>query len=162
MFFPDKSKIVFVDIDGVLATLNTRYNYFDLECVQRLNKILNTVPSVIVVSSTWRLGLSVPQLKTLFLTGSSGSRAIHNLVIQNNVDLSKAVIDKTPVTSSGYRGKEIELFLSKYAFKVNNFVILDDDSDMVPYMDRLVKTDSYKGLCDEDVEKAIEILRKDI
>lgn len=44
---------------------------------------------------------------------------------------------------------------------ITSFVILDDDSDMEPHMDKLVKTDYRKGLQDEEVQKAIRILKGD-
>lgn len=42
---------------------------------------------------------------------------------------------------------------------IESFVILDDNDDMEPFMDRLVQTSWFAGLTQEDVKKAIKILK---
>ena len=46
-------------------------------------------------------------------------------------------------------------------YQLRSFIILDDDSDMEPFMDRLINTDCYKGILSEDADKAIEMLKED-
>jgi len=41
---------------------------------------------------------------------------------------------------------------------VESFVIIDDDSDMKPFMDKLVQTSFNKGLQQKYVDKAIQLL----
>jgi len=59
------------------------------------------------------------------------------------------------------RGKEIKAWIDKYPTEFNNFVILDDDSDMEPLMDSFVKTDVYEGFRFVHFMAARSILKKD-
>lgn len=70
----------------------------------------------------------------------------------------RRVIGTTPTLDGDWvRGKEIEKWISdNYAPK--SFVIIDDDTDMEPYMDRLVKTECEFGLTDKDADKALDML----
>ena len=59
-----------------------------------------------------------------------------------------------------FRGLEIDYYLSKH-HDVSNYVIIDDDSDMLLYQkDYFVKTDYNIGIQQCDVDKAINILNK--
>ena len=58
------------------------------------------------------------------------------------------------------RGLEISEYINKSGL-VQNYVILDDDSDMLYIQkDHFIKTDTYKGLSEENVQQAIQILNK--
>jgi hypothetical protein len=95
-----------------------------------------------VVSSTWRKYKTLAALQEIFKT---------------NRILPERMIGTTPVSENGYRGEEIETYLKNHP-EITEFVIIDDDSDMDPFMDRLVKTDSRNGLTFTDAEKVIEML----
>ena len=89
------------------------------------------------------------------------------------------VIGKTPsrcpiLSWSGHRGTEIYMWLNNIfncrnltytrntkeeIFKVDNFVILDDDSDMEPFMNKHIKTKFDCGLQEKHSNKAIKILK---
>ena len=59
------------------------------------------------------------------------------------------------------RGEEIQVWMDKESEKneIESFVILDDDSDMLPeQMGNFIHVDGQVGLVDKDVFKAIEIL----
>lgn len=59
-----------------------------------------------------------------------------------------------------YRGVEIKQYLDEHQ-EIENYVILDDDSDMLlSQKDHFIKTDSESGISEEDVKRAIEILNK--
>lgn len=153
------------------------YYEFDPGCVYQLNRILDSTGSKIVVSSTWRIGKSIQELQELFGT----------------VGIIGEVIDTTPSffakgshndTKIGYtipRGCEIDWWLNEkgkfqrinwsklkqleYLEKsdVKNYVILDDDSDMLySQREHFVKTHNYTGLTEETADKAIEILNTPI
>jgi hypothetical protein len=75
------------------------------------------------------------------------------------------IIGATPrSTESKARGKEIDAWLSGSGIDrrdpVGSFVILDDDADMEPHMDRLIQTSWQYGLQDEHVVRAIEMLNQ--
>lgn len=77
----------------------------------------------------------------------------------------KNIIDKTPITVFNpiyhySRGEEIDMWLQQNP-SVINYVIIDDREDMMKHqMDHFVKINSYRGITDEDVEKALNILDK--
>lgn len=128
-----------------------------------------------VVSSTWRHGRTVEDLQALL----------------NQVGFIGEVIDKTPnimtklnVEGSGYtvpRGCEIDWWLeNKGNFqrinwsqkvqqeyidkaKVKNYIILDDDSDMLyGQREHFMKTPNSHGLTKEITEATIKILNKSV
>jgi hypothetical protein len=51
--------------------------------------------------------------------------------------------------------------LDAHGENVESFVILDDDSDLEPYMNRAVIVNGEVGLTEADVDKAIEILGRE-
>lgn len=58
------------------------------------------------------------------------------------------------------RGVEIAEYLTEHS-DITNYVILDDDSDMLlEQKDHFIQTDSYLGINEDDVEQAIKILNK--
>ena len=59
-----------------------------------------------------------------------------------------------------YRGVEIEQWLSEHK-DVTNYVILDDDSDMLLSQKKhFIKTHALRGISKRDVKRAINILTK--
>lgn len=181
-----KSKIIFLDVDGVLncndwyvkryalvqANVETRNHPYDEFCpdaVARLNKLTDATGAKIVISSTWRLGRDLDELQTLF----------------KEVGITGEVIDKTDHFGGikGYgipRGCEIDHWLNQHKFQrinwsiktqmeyaekseIDNYVIFDDDSDMLyNQREHFIKTSQKTGLDDGDIEKAIELLSKPI
>lgn len=138
-------KVLFLDFDGVINTFrnsNEDGEIFSAVCCKNLNKLLSEVPDLkIVVSSSWRHG---------------GLEYVKKVLKKNNIDNSR-VIDITGV-EHGNRGNQIKCWLDRHK-DVKQFVILDDDADMEPVKDRLIKTSSYIGLTTDQVEKAIKMLK---
>lgn len=153
-------RIIFLDIDGVLASFDylriishlkeknpDRYGYaFDLRCVKNLQWILNECPDVkIVISSSWK-SMKINKLLDMWKI-----RDLPGEIIDITPDLLRTKIESS-------RGDEIQEWLSKHS-EVKSYVIIDDDSDMLLHqMDRFVKTDPIIGLTVKDSEKAIKIL----
>jgi len=149
-------KIVFLDVDGVLNSKNelvrvynethkphSGYNYpFDKKCLYNLRKIITDTDSKIVITSTWRK--------------DEEGRNILNGVLKL-YGLDKYVIGYTPILDTS-RGEEIKQYLLEN--KCDNFVILDDDSDMGELTVFLIKTNRQFGLTDGDAQKAIKKLNK--
>lgn len=70
------------------------------------------------------------------------------------------ILDTTSILRKCNRGDEIRSWLEKHP-EVVSFVILDDDSDMCEFTEtNLVKTSYARGLREEHVIKAIEMLNK--
>lgn len=161
-------KVIFLDFDGVLNSIESfelMHNHNELRRdtphkmhIDPLNKIIQATDAKLVISSTWRKSCSSSMLgRFLRLCGCEGE-----------------AIGKTPVLDTD-RGLEIKVWLEVYnhclkkgnewfAFgwkpkeSIENFIILDDDSDMDPFMDRLVQTKD--GLREEHIKPAIELLNE--
>jgi len=158
-------KILFLDIDGVLnsdewfranadhledGTLEPHRD-LDREAVERLNQIIKATDARIVISSTWRKFYSFLGLRDVL--SANGFRYPLN------------IIDTTPHRPSYYRGQEIGLWLHESRFQnvlatdsVENFVILDDCTDLDPFLNELVQTQWEGGLQDEHVAEVIRRL----
>ena len=136
-------RIVFLDIDGVLAPIRRwdRYGDVDPACMQVLNEIVTRAGADVVVSSTHRHGKSVAELQAILQAdGFTG-----------------CVVDKTPSGAPGDdRGTEIAAWLAEHA--VGGFVIIDDHADMGALRTHLVQTHPAQGLQPTDGPRAIATL----
>ena len=64
----------------------------------------------------------------------------------------------TPIINNQHiRGDEIRLYLCEHK-EIDNFIIINDDSDMGEYIDRLVKTNTYVGFTYNDYVRALHLL----
>lgn len=158
-------RVIFLDFDGVLnshQSFNFWHNkrdqskwenelysewqgslkeYLAMEfCPIALNNmedLIRKVPDLkVVVSSTWRLGETVESLKK---------------ILEPAKLLSAAIIDVTPHfrwtkdKEEATRGHEIQDWLDRHP-EVTDYVIIDDDSDMLPSQkERFVKTSFMHG-----------------
>lgn len=187
----ERKNIVFLDIDGVLNSeeyyirrhqdiengklsydeLRTQYPYFEIDnlAVTRLNRIVEECDAEIVISSTWRLNRTPLELQRILET--CGFKGI--------------VLDKTEHLGgvNGYtvpRGCEIEKWLKSQKFQrinwsrekqeqtskesyIRNYIILDDDSDMLlSQKEHFIHTSFKKGLTDQLTDSAITTLNKNL
>lgn len=150
------TKYLFLDIDGVMNSTQSihlyyrqgkrgRVNDFCPIAVSNLNYIIEQVPDLkIVISSTWRLGNTVEQLKEILVKAG-----VHNA----------NVVGKTPNLRTG-RDTEIRAWLTYNADRQEyRFAVLDDGiADMHGVEANLVRTSSYHGLLWADVLKVLNIL----
>jgi 16S rRNA C1402 (ribose-2'-O) methylase RsmI len=151
-------KVLFLDIDGVLNSHQSIRMFFRQAGMpssgaaihfcpissSNLQEIMARIPDLkIVVSSTWRIGNTLETMREELR--SSG------------IDLNR-VIGMTPVfrNLSRERGLEIQKWLDDHP-EVSEFVIVDDDSDMLHLMPKLVQTDTRLGLM---WDKAADILTR--
>lgn len=138
-------KIIFLDIDGVLNYENSK-NKVEEEKVKLLKEIVDQTGAEIVLSSDWRYWWDKPDED-------------FKLLIDKLNKFGLKLISKTPETAHGYRGAEIHQWLNEWTGEaVERFVILDDNIDMKPYMDRLVWTDFKYGLSKRAVKRAVKLL----
>lgn len=136
-------RVIFLDIDGVLAPIANHVHYGDLDpgCLQVLNEIVAQSGADVVISSTWRFGKTVAELQTILAERGFIGR----------------VIDKTSTEAHGYdRGEEIAAWLAEHP--VAGCVILDDHHDMGKLIGHLVQTNGSVGLCATDTARALEKL----
>ena len=141
-------KIVFLDVDGVLNTMDSLGEAEDdsdflfdkksgspLEkrCLNNLIQILLKTGAKIVVTSTWRM---FPD-KMQFLTRTVDEMFDHAVAWQNAENAETEKLNKTPVfigittdagapPFGGGRGQEVRLWLEGHP-ECERFVVLDDD-----------------------------------
>ena len=136
-------RVVFLDVDGVLAPIREwdRYGDLDPACIRALNEIVAGSDADVVVTSTWRHGRTVAELQAwLDAEGFTGR-----------------VLDATPTDMPGAcRGDEIAAWLAANA--VGAFVILDDHADMGALAAHLVQTHPARGLAADEVARALALL----
>ena len=171
-------KIIFLDIDGVLNSEKwyiERFdknlypnleNYplceFDPLAIEQLNLLTDKTNAKIVISSTWRMGRTIDELKKLF----------------EEVGIKGEIIGITPhlTFNDGYgveRGNEINILIDLNCIRwwdkifdekeknitLESYVILDDDPDMLlEQKDNFVRTSWRDGLTALHTRKAIKIL----
>jgi hypothetical protein len=152
-------KVIFLDIDGVLNFNGCRDKigglYFVNESkIKLLKQIVDETDAKIVLSSTWRKGWFHRD------QGFTDGWADDFTALENKLaEYGLTFISRTPITSEGYRGTEIDMWLKNWkGEEVTNFIIIDDDTDMKPHMDRLVQTSFNSGLLEKHVNKAIKML----
>ena len=111
------SRVLFLDIDGVLCTHRTmtiEHSWeWDTVGIRMLNKLLEKYDYQLVLSSTWRYGGN-----SSMLLRSHGFKNIHKDDATPNIALEK-------------RGVEIKAWLDAHP-EIKHYAILDDDSDMLP------------------------------
>jgi len=148
------SKVVFLDIDGVLVTKRSLKGCTSWEksavpdCIEALNRLTAESGAEIVVSSAWRLdGLdSVREVLQVWKV-SGNLRGI-------TPDLSRTEEAMTHVVP---RGREIKAWLAQNP-DVQSYVILDDERDMDGLDGKLIHIACDYGLTAEDVSAALRML----
>ena len=182
-------KVLFLDIDGVLNSENWfgyvqycinndmynrvlnfvdidnehKYKYIDDERIKRklnmiddraianLNRIVEETGCKVVLSSSWRSSRESDNALTEYILKLKGFK-------YELYGVTPRIWAKEFGTQ---RGEEIQVWMDKESEKneIESFVILDDDSDMLPeQMGNFIHVDGQVGLVDKDVFKAIEIL----
>ena len=154
-------KIIFLDVDGVLNTSNNilkEYKndndttssriHLDRDCVNNLKEIVDRTNAQLVLSSSWR--------KSGFY-----STTLKNLEYQLNSN-GMILLDCTPILWDATRGTEIKEWLKSKSkiYKIESYVILDDEEDMDDLIDHLVKTTYDDGLTHDLINIACDILNK--
>ena len=156
------SKVIFLDIDGVLNNSNHTLKLinllgmeqyyqlnkdlgelpFDYESCVLLHKLIKKTQAEIILSSTWRIS---PYL-------------IKGIERYANIEIK----DITPKLGfEAIRGNEIQQYLDTHK-EITNYVILDDDKDMLEnQLNHFVNTDWKVGFCKADYDKALKILKEE-
>lgn len=166
-------KVVFLDFDGVLNSHQSAHfwhnrrdqskwendlysdwpgtlrEYIAQEfcpiALSNMAELIRRCPEIkIVVSSTWRLGETVASLQKILFPEPL---------------VANAIIGVTPRFVGDIRGEEIQDWLNRHP-EVTNYVIIDDDSDMLEsQMDNFVRTNSMHGFQYRDMIKALRIFQ---
>ena len=164
------TKIIFLDIDGVLnterwhdrcveagAAYADNFGYeFDPEAVEGLRRIVDETRADIVISSSWKFwGLSTMQ--KLWASRDLPGKVID--VTPNNVsDEMLLSIDLDMMMLPAGKGSEIKEWLTTNG-NPDSYAILDDMDDMLPeQQSRFVQIDPSVGITREDADRVITIL----
>lgn len=166
-------KIIFLDIDGVLATpeyLKDGMWALNPEKQKLLGEILDQTGAKIVLSSSWRFNTLEKTKEHMESEGFLFNDKLIGVTIRAYHYLEKG----TKIHLSIPRGVEIKQWIDTHIHSENGknwkrkelgkdftYVILDDESDMLlEHKDNFIKTKSAIGLTDSDVIRAVEILNK--
>ena len=123
-------KVIFLDIDGVLLTMDTFARGIpDSDPIAYLNWLTETTGAVIVLSSSWRIGKTHEDLQILF----------------DNWGILGILHSVTPDLIST-RGREIDAWIEVYG-SPKSMIILDDEDDFEPWqLPSLIRTTMEDGL----------------
>ena len=133
--------IVFTDIDGVLNPhWKSKWCPKAVAIYCRMCKDFNLKP---VITSTWRLAHDKNALQKIFL--------------DNNIDID--ILDFTPHIDQADRGLEIRSWLDSN--QCDLYIVLDDKvSDIVAYVDNVIKVRSWIGLTEEEYKEVSILIKK--
>lgn len=157
--------VVFLDFDGVIvtrdsivasiedrrsrSTLRDRANQqIDPGLVENVSALCLSIGAQIVISSSWR-------------GTSDEDRALLEDILWNlGLDTSIAVVGQTPHLGTE-RGREICAWLDRFrpGWERSSVLILDDDDDLEPLLDRWVKCSWIWGFGPEQLEQAKSMMR---
>lgn len=166
-------KVIFLDIDGVLATnkqffTNTANFWkknewarelkvpypFDKGCVDIFNSILEQTDAEIVLSSDWKLHWDLIDLDTIFKENGVNKSP---RFLTKNEDVSMTWIERN-------RAYQIGMFIQD--FNITDYVVIDD-LDLHSFMEtrgddkNFIQTRSDMGLKQQNIkEKIIKVLTK--
>ena len=178
-------KILFLDIDGVLATdkscelpripfpddfhipFNDGWTRLDESCIDRFNQIIDSTGAKIVLSSSWRLAGDEHVIDYLKSQGIDGDfidyTPIHYYERYPENDWNDDVECWGIGRRINNRREEISYWFEGCApivlrDEIESFVILDDERYMGDMSSSHVCTEESIGIQDCDVKKAIKIL----
>ncbi len=165
-------KIIFLDIDGVLNSQllfrkkrkrrkdedkeDYHLSMIDETNIRFLNLLIKETGAKVVISSTWRMGNTMPYLQSLL----------------NKKGFKGEIIAFTPILQSegSLRGNEIYVWIqqnikmllggtSNVGSDFKQYVIFDDDSDMLYWQrNNFIQVDAYCGLTPNQCYRAKFIL----
>ena len=124
--------ILFLDFDGVLRRLTSDPSHFDKDCLDCFELSIRQCPEVkIVISSTWRLAMSL--------------KAIRNRFSPDVAEKIVGVTPEAPINSLHSRYKEICTYLKKPGVEAKRWIAIDDDPELYPKGAPVLVTDPNRG-----------------
>lgn len=147
-------KIIFLDIDGVLNNLNDKLGIYPInqDCVKCFNKLIQETKANIVLISSWRY---------MIMRGDMKLKGFETMLRTHGVNCYQRFIGLTPPDDViEERNDQVEFWLMNTNYKVDQFVILDDQEPFPSFPNNFIKTNWQFGLTEKDVERAISILNE--
>ncbi len=122
---------IFLDIDGVLRRLSADPSCLEPRCVEQFGLAVRPIEELkIVISSTWRLAMSLGELRGHFPD-----------------EIAARIVGVTPeLTDDGphVRYREIMAYLSARGID-ESWLAIDDDPELFPQQAPALITDPYQG-----------------
>ena len=164
-------KVIFLDIDGVLNSERLAkqlynkgikchgddgvYNFIDENVVNKLVQFCKIYNIKLVISSSWRHFYFDDTIKFF---QEKRNKKLHSLIPYIIGQTPRLYKEKETGSSEQLcRGDEIQYYIDTY--HIENYVILDDDSDMLDsQLEHFIQTDYKYGLLDKDFKKMKTIL----
>jgi HAD domain in Swiss Army Knife RNA repair proteins len=154
-------RVVFLDFDGVLnnadwihkmhaaghkhaSFLQKHQDDLNPDAVKLVSDFVLEMEARVVISSSWRILHPIGELRIMLKNRGWDDRNL--------------IIDKTPRTSRGFRGDEVNQWLSEHP-EVTSHVIFDDDGDFHD-IQPLVKTTWDSGITPFHIQVAKDLLTK--
>jgi len=165
-------RLLFLDFDGVLNSSRSMgfrkecklcggLCWFDPKAIARLNTVLERTGAMIVVSSSWRVGRKLTELREIL-----HGHGVTEFTVVAATPTPFTLLEKTGqlLTTAVTRGEEIAAWLKlREGYRTpRSWAIVDDDPSMAPVAHRHVKTDWTEGLLDEHVEKLCALLLEEM
>lgn len=152
--------IIFLDFDGVVNTIYYRFyprlNRYDLkyateedgfvnneQAIQLLNKLYDSFPFDIVVTSTWRRHCNY-----------------RKILYNSGLDMKISILGETPYIPGAKRGEEIAQWIIDHRETNADIIILDDDEDMDVMKSSLIKCDALLGFTIYQFQECIKKMKQ--
>jgi len=140
-------KLIFLDFDGVLRRTTSNPSQFDKDCLDNFESAMRQCSvSKIVISSTWRLALSLKELRSRF-----------------SPDIAVRIIGITPENLEDEphaRHAEILAFMQEKKITALPWVAIDDDPSHFPPGSPLLLTDSHSGFDTACAARLVKMLHE--
>lgn len=163
-------KVIFLDIDGVLNLIpqgHDKYGaIFHSHLVENLRYLVEQTHAKIVISSTWRMS-GLDEMKNMWKDRNLPGEVVGITPISRFLRKNETFDERKE------RGREIQEYIDNNSAIIENYVILDDDTDIMNHqwkyfvqtsntLDHKDCVDIGYGLTKKCTEKAIKILNNDI
>jgi len=139
-------RVVFLDFDGVLRRTTSNPSRFDADCLENFEGAIRQCPvSKIVITSTWRLAMSLKELRGLF-----------------SPDVAARIVGVTPENfeeETYERHAEILAFLAARNVASLPWVAIDDDASYFPPGAPVLITDPARGFDADCAARLAGLLR---
>jgi len=165
----NENKYIFLDIDGVLATLRQYYSNnrkwhkefkvynFDKKCVNVLNAIMEETNAIIILSSDWRINYDLEIMNRIFQYNNV--KAVINDFTEDfwgDRSLNKAM----RYDLAKCRANEINKYIVDN--NISTYVVIDDLDMNEWFPNNFVCTEDHQGIKKSNVkEKIIKILNNE-